>query len=684
MPGSPVRIGPFNDGLNNISTSGESKDTELVELVNFEVGPDMLLWSRPPFKAVAGTSIAGSTVDENWKILGVYRTTTTVWYLIVLKPLPAGASELQAVLMGDFTNTPIVIKSLTSGNTVAGFVQINAECFFVVTPSSSISGFKWNFGGSASDVTAMKKGNCVVAYKSRIWVAGINTADQSSRLYFSNVGTTGPDPTVWNTDDFFDVAPGEGGFITALLALNSSIIIFKNDGTWRFSYPASPKKGQVDKISGSVGAATATSVLEFENYIYVYDQGRVYELVNNNYTLLNRFVRFAEDPNAVDSLAPGVDLSILNRRLLVRYFNTMYAYSIDSRSWSQWRSYLGVPGRLYELPADSSSTLSSTYYGASAGTTQNVSDNVVPAFTSTQAVYMNTVVGANASVTHIGTTITLNTVGTGILAIGYLNSDSGSQNYNIRLSGAQQWNLTGNMTRVGTGTTVARMTYLLRSGATSVVDITITPGTLNSTFTAPDTAISAYLSIRHTSVGASESVSLNGIQLKRVAVDSPASIISVSDEYNDLPVTVEFIDCKMRTKSYDYQAPSSMKRLFWWGADIKTNRPMKAKLIPTAIKAPPTHAQLAAYTHDQLSAGTFGNPLSFLQTNLSIADGGDPTNAVTENGRIFVKLIKSMRFKQASFELELFTLGTKATGPAKVHTIVSYVNPKEKVVDKFN
>jgi hypothetical protein len=73
-----------------------------------------------------------------------------------------------------------------------------------------------------------------------------------------------------------------------------------------------------------------------------------------------------------------------------------------------------------------------------------------------------------------------------------------------------------------------------------------------------------------------------------------------------------------------------------------------------------------------------------LQTNLSIADGGDPTNAVTENGRIFVKLIKSMRFKQASFELELFTLGTKATGPAKVHTIVSYVNPKEKVVDKFN
>jgi hypothetical protein len=684
MPGNPVKIGPFNNGLNNISTSGESKDTELVELVNFEVGPDMLLWSRPPFEAVAGTSIAGSTIDANWKVLGIYRTTTTEWYLLVVKPLAAGASELQAILMGDFANAPIVIKSLAATQNVMGFVQINADCFFVVSPTTAISCFKWAKGGVAIDVPDMKKGNCIVAYKSRIWVAGVDTASQSSRMYFSNIGVSGPDPTVWNTADFFDVAPGEGGFITALLALNSSILVFKNDGTWRFSYPASPSKGQVDKISGSVGAASATSVLEFENYVYVYDQGRVYELVNNNYTPLNRFVKFAEDPKSVDGLAPGVDLSILNRRLVVRYFNTIYSYSLDSRAWCQWHSYLGVPGRLYELPADSSSTLSSTYIGASQGTVQNVSDNVVPAFTAAQAIYMNTFVGANNTVTHVGTTININTGTAGSPAIGYLNPSSGNANFNIRLSGGQQWKLTGNMTTVGAGTRVARITYLLRSGATSVVDHTIVAGVLDKTFTAPDTAISAYLSIRHTSVGASESTSLNGIQLKRVAVDSPASLIAITDEYSDVPVTVEFIDCKMRTKSYDFQVPSAMKRLFWWGADIKTNRPMLAKLIPTAIKSPPTHAQIAAYTHSQLEAGTWGNPLSFLQINLSIADGGDPSNAVTENGRIFVRLIKSMRFKQASFELELFTLGTKATGPAKVHTITAYVQPKEKVVDKFN
>jgi hypothetical protein len=464
--------------------------------------------------------------------------------------------------------------------------------------------------------------------------------------------------------------------------LNSSIIVFKNDGTWRFSYPASPLKGQVDKISSSIGAATATSVLEFENYVYVYDQGKVYELVNNNYTPLNRFVKFEKDSEAADSVAPGVDLSVMNRRLVVRYYNNIYAYSIDSRAWSQWRSYLGVPSRLYELPADSASTISSVYVAASAGTTQNVSPNVLPAFTELNRVYMGTLIGAGNSISLIGTTYTIaNSVAA--TSIAYLNKENGNTNYNIRLSGGQQWKLTGNLTKTA-GTIVARMTYLLRNGTTSVVDITLDLNSIDKTFTAPDTAISGHLTLRYTSTAGGDNYSINGLQLIRIAVASPVSIMSLTDEYSDVPITVEYIDCRMRTKSYDYQSPSANKRLFWWGADIKTTLIMGAKAIPMAIKANPTWLALEAYTHEQLEQGTWGNPLSFLQSNLSIVDGGDPTNDVTENGRIFVKLIKSLRFRQLSFELGLSTYGTKATGPCKVSSITSYVTPKEKVVDKFN
>jgi hypothetical protein len=670
MPGKPVRIGPFKDGLNNVSLSGESKDTELVELVNFEVGPDNLLWSRPPYEVAKNTVV---DIAANWKVLGVYRSTTTLWYVIVSKPEAAGASKVLAYAMGDFTSVPILIKDVPSGNTVTAYVQMNADCYFCVSPSSSISSFKWVLGGATTDIAAMKKGNCMIAFKSRLWIAGIDTASQNSRLYFSAIGVGGPTPDIWNAVDYADIAPGEGGFITALLAMNSNIMIFKNDGTWRYSYPSTPSKGQVDKISGSVGAATATSVVEFENYVYVYDQGRLYELVSNTFTQLNRFVTFEKDAEGVDGITSGVDVSIMNRRIIVRYFNAIYAYSIDSRAWSQWRSYLGTPSRLYELPGDSSSTASNYFIAASAGTTTAVGMNKIPAFTTKLAAYLASTSGA--VITAVGSTFT---VLTPVETIVTLNDAKG---YNLRVSPGQKWHLTGYITKLA-GVLNARLTCLNRDGSTTLVNTLIDNAVVDKTITIPGEAIAAKLAIVHT--GTATSYTMHSVQFNRTAVASPATIMSIKDEYSETPVTVEYIDCKMRTKSYDFEAPSVIKRMFWWGADIKTNQLVKAKLIPMAIKKPPTHGALRAYTHLQLQQGTWGNPLSFLSASLTIEDGGDPTNAVTENGRIFVKLIKSLRFKQLSFSLELSTLGTKASGPAKIHTITAYVMPKEKVVDKFN
>ena len=72
MPGSPVKIGPFVGGLNNVSRAGESKDNEVVELINFEVGLDTSILSRPPIEAVANTY---GTSANRWEMLGVYRIT---------------------------------------------------------------------------------------------------------------------------------------------------------------------------------------------------------------------------------------------------------------------------------------------------------------------------------------------------------------------------------------------------------------------------------------------------------------------------------------------------------------------------------------------------------------------------------------------------------------------------------
>jgi hypothetical protein len=628
---------------------------------------------------VTNTYVDGSTVGSKWKTLGVYRFSSTEWYLLCVKPTGASTADLIAVLNGDFANVPIVIKSLTttSLNIINGFAQIDDIAYFLVDPAATISGFKWVKGGATTDIPTMKKGKVMVSYKSRLWIAGANSSNLSSRMYFSAIDTVGYKPDVWNTDDYFDVAAGEGGFITALLPLNSNIIVFKNDGTWRFSYPSAPKNGQVEKVSGSIGAANDRCVLEFENYVYVYDQGRFYELVNSTYTHMNRFVKFALDPSAVDGVAPEAEISLVNRRILVRYFNNVYVYSIDTRSWSQWRSFVGVPGRFIELPADSNSTESSVYIAPSQGTIQNLGTSKISPFNETYRSYMATLIGTG-TVAFGGTTITVTT--TSGTTTCWLNNSDGISNYNLKLRSGEKWRLTGNVARTGAAP-VARMTYLLNDGTTSFVDITLDLVAVDKTFTAPQKAIAANLHIRQTGAG---TYSLLAMELKRHNVAAPYSLIRLKDEYRSTPLPVEYIDCLVRTKSYDYKAPASHKRLFWWAADLKTTRQVTARMIPVAVKKRPTWGELQAYTHAQLSAGTWGNPLGFLEVVLDIEDGADPSNDLTENGRVLMKFKKSIRFKQVSFELQLSSLGNEATGPAKLHALITFVLPKEKVTERTN
>jgi hypothetical protein len=682
MTGKPVVVGPFSGGLNNVSVSGEAKDSEVVDLINMEVVEDNSLASRPPFQYVAGSYVNPDAAGGPWKILGVYRFTDIEWYLIVVKPTGATTASVLAYQNADFTAVPINIKDITSisTNIVTAFVQMDDIAYFSVAPSSSISGFSWKKGGVTTDIAAMKKGNCMVSFKNRLWVAGNNQSNLSARLYFSKIDGTGYHPDQWDANDYTDIAAGEGGFITALYALNSSILIFKNDGTWRFSYPSAPSNGQVDKISGSIGAANSDCVLEFENYVYVYDQGRMYELVGNTMTHLNRFVKFASDSASTDSKAPGVSLSLFNRRIVIRYFNNLYVYSIDTRSWSQWRSPVGIPNKMFELPADSNSTDSSVFIAATAGITatlgQNEINSLTDAYRSYISSYLNSGGGAGNVTFSAGIISVESTSGT---TTAYLNNENGPSNFNLKVSTGYKYRLQGTLTRVAAATVTARMTYLLQNGNTTTTDIVLDLDAVDKTFTVPEAAISANLHIRSTGTYTMTAMSL----IKQNAA-SPFSLMKSKDEYAVTPLIVEYIECYVKTKSYDYQAPAAYKKLSWWGADVKTSKIVKASLRPVSLRSNPTHLELSQYTHAQLSQGTFGNPLSFLQVIMSVADAADPTNALTENGRVFLKFKKAIRFKQLIFDIAFTSHGNRDTGPVKLHSLTTFVNPKQKVVDKVN
>lgn len=692
MSGKPILIGPLTGGLNTISQAGEAADNQAVSLVNFEVALDQSLTSRPPMEVVPG-SLLPSTNTLGWNVLGVYRVAAAEWYLVAQK-WTGTAWQVGHMLNGDPANF-VQIKMMPAGdnNKVTGYAQVNADAYFSVGTASTANGFSWNknvyaatdwvINGTGTNVI---KGSILISYKSRLWLSGQDNSSTGSRLFFTVIDSTGPKLNTWNKDtDYIDIAPGESGFITALLPLNNSILVFKNDGTWRFSYPSQVSKGQQDKISGYIGAANQQCVVDFENYVYVYHQGRAYELINNIYNQINRTVKFDLDGKSVDSIADNVSLSVVTRRLVFRYYNTIYTYFIDTKTWSQWRSYIGNPGRFYQLPSDISSANQSVYVAASAGMTSAVSTNyILDPYFSTTLTYLQgqTSAGYSSNVAGNTLTVTKTTAAVDTLEV-LLNEKGGLTNYNIPISSGQQFTFTGTTT-ISAGQAKIRLTYQLRNGGTTTTETNISGTNFSVTITAPDQAILCRASLVATGMTNGGTVTLYNPSLTRAGNNSPYTLIKISDRYSTSTTPVEYMECTVRTKSYDYQAPSAYKRLFWWGIDLKTVRPVTSKAIPVSKQLPVTWGDLQSYTHAQLAAGTWGNPLSFLKTSITVSDAADVANSLTENGRIFIKLLKSLRFRQISFEITLTTLGNADTGPCKLFSITSYVLPKENTSTKVS
>jgi hypothetical protein len=684
MPGKPIAIGPFTGGLNNISLAGEARDSEVVDLINLEVTVDQALTSRPPIEAIAGSTLP-STNTIGWEVLGVYRVTTSEWYLIVTVPKDGTTNTDTTVkaylngIIGAGESVTTIKQSVGISNRVTSMVQFKEYLYFNVDAGATDTGFRWKkgdgVGGSA--IAAMPRGSVMITWKTRVWVSGTGQSADGDRVWFSTIDGTGPHPETWGAQDFFDVAPGEGGFITAMIPSFNNLIIFKNDGTWRYSFPADPAKGSVDKISGNVGCAGRNAVVDFENYIYVYDQGRVYELVNSNYTQINRFVRFTEDGLGVDSVANGVEMSIINRRLLVRYFNALFCFTIDSKSWSQWRTYSGTPGEFIELPGSSDSSAPSVFIAASRGTTQAASSNFIPDSSFADA----TIRAARAalvggSVSYAGVSATFQSTA---LASMQLNSSGSLTDYNIPVSTSQQFQATLTVDSI-TGTFVVDVTYLLTNGSTSVLTSAnmTTTGAKTFNFTTPAGAILARISVRSTVNG---TITYRLPNFNRTTVTAPFNLMRITDTYPDQAAAIEYIDCYFQTKSYDYKAPGNFKRIYWAGMDVKSTRQITAESRPVSRVVPILWSQLEAYTFDELAQGVWGNPLSWLTSVIADVDLLPEDLLPSENGRYFKKFAGAMRFRQMSYIIRMSSLGNADTGPIKFFSITTYVNTKQEVVD---
>jgi hypothetical protein len=132
--------------------------------------------------------------------------------------------------------------------------------------------------------------------------------------------------------------------------------------------------------------------------------------------------------------------------------------------------------------------------------------------------------------------------------------------------------------------------------------------------------------------------------------------------------------CTVQTKNYNYQASGVYKRLFWWGVDAIFRGQVTAKASPISFSQSITWSVLGAYQWGQISLFAWEQPAAPVIAVETIR--ATPGNAAI---RKFVKMLKSLRFRQINYRLEFETNGDTTTAPVRLFSLTTYVRAHQKV-----
>jgi hypothetical protein len=344
---TPVKIGPFTGGMNTYSDPSSIADTEAVVLQNFDIDLDGSLKSRPPFTAVGAPAQGNSA-----RIIGTYRTTAGVTYLIVSNTVGTYAFNVNTQAWSTITTT---IKATSC-------VQYNNKVYLVAPVGSASPGGSWD-ATTFSAVATMPKGECCTIYKERMFIG--QGANGASTVYFSPAA----DPSAaWNSADFLYVSKGDGQSLVDIRTFNNVIVVFKENSTYIFAYDSAPTRGTVQQVSPVVGVQDRQCVVDYENSLFVYDGATVYQVTNWNFDPINIRVPFNyQNAAPANNLYPR-SLSVVGNRLLIRYYDLIYCYNLKTRGWSMWTSTL-FPGKLVKSTLFTASDAIVDYYAVPWNTT---------------------------------------------------------------------------------------------------------------------------------------------------------------------------------------------------------------------------------------------------------------------------------------------------------------------------
>lgn len=342
MARAPLIIGPFARGLNTYDDPTAVLDDEVVEALNFDPGLEGSLRSRPPFTDLSDPLTLGATGDA--RLLGVYYDSLGVPYIIASD----GLSSTWRYSAGAWT-------LITSTFAASAMAQYDGKAWLTSPVGEVDPGGYWTPGGGFVADADMPHGDVIVSYKFRLWVAPGKNQTNGTRVYYSKVLGQ---PSFWAAAGFVDIGAGDGQSIVALTTYYNALVVFRTQSIFSFEYQSDPAQGSVQVLVPGVGLENKDCVVAFENYLYFMFEEKAYEFINNRATQINVKVPFSADDKS--GIAYPFTVSTFNNRVIFGYYDTLYVFSLRTRTWTRWQSEVyGAIGQI--LPPATGSAFDEAY-----------------------------------------------------------------------------------------------------------------------------------------------------------------------------------------------------------------------------------------------------------------------------------------------------------------------------------
>lgn len=141
----------------------------------------------------------------------------------------------------------------------------------------------------------------------------------------------------------------------------------------------------------------------------------------------------------------------------------------------------------------------------------------------------------------------------------------------------------------------------------------------------------------------------------------------------------ETFTCSVKSKVYSMNVPYSYKRLMWWGVDLLTKSKVDAVVTPVVYGRAVRISDIKTQPISNFLTRPIGG---LLDVDISVSDTADIKNPT--GVRMFVKYLKSLRFRQVQFKLSSVLDGTTKTGPLQIYSVTAFVINKESINKKIN